>query len=305
MNTPRMDKFAMCLSRGIAGCLTDSTPSRLLLTTFLQAFWAAREAGKPVPPMLNASMRRKSSLQPPETILEGDEEQVLQDRTAGTASRLGSAVRRHGKEGLSVPMRTPRRPLLGVESPRHRAGRCRAAAPEVSAETARLLLSPRHTTESSEEQGARPEVAERGLQGRMPTRSVEHDMGPCRSYEIVARSDAFAAGSSGGGASCYSGSYSDDSGPLRRDVRRSQRHRLQLKLQRSAGGNGSGYESADEAVSYGGASLDSEAGEHDERGRAFSPRLCRRSSSADRSFTSRHSMLRSAPVAALHTSHSR
>lgn len=288
--------------RGFAGCLTDSTSSGLLFTTFLQAFWAAREAGKPVPPMLNASMRRKSSLQPPATILEGDEEQVLQDRTAGSASRLGSAVRRHGKE---APLRTPRRPLLGVESPRHRAGRCRAAAPEVSAETARLLLSPRHTAESSDEQVARQEVAERGLQGRMPMRSVEHDMGPCRSYEIVARSDAFAAGSSGGGASCYSGSYSDDSGPLRRDVRRSQRHRLQLKLQRSAGGNGSGYESADEAVSYGGASLDSEAGDHDERGRAFSPRLCRRSSSVDRSFTSRHSMLHTAPVGSLHASQSR
>lgn len=130
---------------------------------------------------------------------------------------------------------------------------------------------------------------------------------------------ASAVDCSGGGAEsdAFSGCWSDDSAEpnsrMRKPLSQQRRLRLHLKQQRSAGGSGCGYESADEPISYGGAYSESADEQFEEPGRytvSHLTHLSGRALGTDRSHASglrgsHKAMLHSAPLPSLHLSPSR
>jgi hypothetical protein len=128
-----------------------------------------------------------------------------------------------------------------------------------------------------------------------------------------------ALGCSGGGTEsdavsvCWSDDNAEPNSRMRKLLSQQQHLRLQLKQQRSAGGSGCGYESADEPISNGGAYSDSVDEEFEEPGRYTYSQVTQlggRALGTDRSYTaglrgSHKAALHSAPVPSLHSSPSR
>lgn len=279
-----------------------------------QAFWATRNSA--AAPLGRRSTSRKSSGQP-ETIQEVEPEQeqeqdaraaaggesrpLLSGPNSAAASRAASSSGRHGLSvlqhhqqqqqqrkpsmdgtaGLSrrVSFNEDHRLSMGSASGRGHESAGGKSYPSV-------LLSPRSTEES----------CARGAGG--PSSNVHGTMEPSAGG---ADSDGFSG--------CWSDDSADPGSRMRRLLSQQRRSRMQLKQQRSVGGMGAGYESADEGLGSstgGGAYSECVDEEFEEPGGYTLHHLAATDSSrsglspGDRSYINRlsHSALHSAPVSA-------
>lgn len=293
----------VCCAPTTAHCLRRVCLSCLPRVFCPQAFWATRNSA--AAPLGRRSVSRKSSGQP-ETIQEvepeqeqeqdaraaaGGEARPLSGPNSAAASRAASSSDRYGLSVLQQQQQQRKPSMDGTTglsrrvsfNEDHRQSMGSASGRGLSAggkSYPSVLLSPRSTEESC---------------GRGAGQSNVHGMDPSAGG---ADSDGFSG--------CWSDDSADPGSRMRRLLSQQRRSRMQLKQQRSVGGMGAGYESADEGLGSstgGGAYSECVDEEFEEPGRYTLHHLAAMDSrsglsTGDRSYISRlsHSALHSAPV---------